>query len=106
MVAAVVDRRLLLALRDALVKAASGARDTVEGQLPIHKLTLAAAKRYIPKTLAQEFDGAWRTGSFKRIDRCTRLSRTRIKAAAWPGPSAIWTTPAGRVSGTSATTPE
>jgi hypothetical protein len=43
------------------------------------RLSVAATKRYIRTALRREFEQAYRFGSFKRIARCLRGSRTRMK---------------------------
>lgn len=53
--------------------------DNREAPKPLPTLSVWTTKRYIRRVLLKEFVGAYRLGSFKRIARCQRISRVRIR---------------------------
>jgi hypothetical protein len=53
--------------------------DKREAPDPLRRLSTPTTKRYIRTALRREFQASYRFGSFKRITRCVRSSRTRMK---------------------------
>jgi hypothetical protein len=73
--------------------------DRRESPDPLPWLSTAATKRYVRGALRREFGVVYRYGNFKRIDRCLRISRTRMKCrpvswsigdVGWRGGVTIW----------------